>query len=186
MTRKTYAELQTALADNNTGNITPADLRDFLDSVSVQRARLWDSDTFNFSITQADTYVPLVMQAGVDDIVNSTDMTISQAGVVTLGQVGLVDFVYYLELDVGNLANRVEISSQLWASEDGVNWIIASGEDYFTKRGGISTATLRLSAEHFVGNVPNYIQPRIMCSEVITVPIRTSYITAKTNVITQT
>lgn len=66
MTQRTYAELTTLFADNTTGDISPQDLRDFLDSVRSPHGQVHLTAPVETSITQIGTYVKVSGTFGLD------------------------------------------------------------------------------------------------------------------------
>lgn len=56
MTQRTYSELITQFPDNTTGLITPADMRDFIDSVEVPHGRVSLATPVETDITQIGLY----------------------------------------------------------------------------------------------------------------------------------
>lgn len=66
MTQRTYSELIAQFPDNTTGLITPADMRDFIDSVRSPHGQVHLTAPVETSITQIGTYVKVNGTFGLD------------------------------------------------------------------------------------------------------------------------
>lgn len=154
MTVLSYTQLNTALADNITGDITPQDLRDFLDSVATERANVADTgshlQTFTNELPQ-----PLTATVTAD---TSGRCTINSDASVTFNGEGLFNTVFFLEVTKVGLPNKT-ISFQVYAGT-----APNSFEDIVKVEGKTpDTFILRVSSEDFVtaAQVPFTITPTL-------------------------
>ena len=178
MTIRTYDELTTLLADNTSGNITPANLRDLLDSLSIQRALLDDRVDTTQDIAVADTYEALDVTALVDDISNSDSVSFTTEGILTVTNEGLYDVVYIAGVDLTPLPNHSTVFIQLWASDtnDGLDWFPITAEEMFERTSQETASILRLATTQTISTVPRYFRPSIRSSSTTSFDITNVYI----------
>ena len=180
MTIRTYEELTTLLADNTSGDITPANLRDMLDSLSIQRALLDDRVTTTQNIAVVDTYEALDVAASVGDISNSESVSFATDGVMTITAEGLYDVVYIVGVDIDALPNNSKVFIQLWASDtnNGTDWASISAEEMFERTSQETASILRLATTQTVSTVPKYFRPSIRCTSTDSFDLTVVYISA--------
>lgn len=183
MARKSYAELQTLLADNTTGDISPADLRDMLDSLAIERAVALDLTNLpTTAITTADVFQPMVYSFALADIGNSENVSITSAGVIEMGNISLYDIRGFLRFDGSGLGNNAKVAMEFWYSEDNVSYVPFSskGETQVHSQSGFE-GTISISTELLVNAVPRFLKVYVRSS--ITgalVPIQ-MYLSIKSN-----
>lgn len=154
---RSYAELQTLLADNITGEISPQDLRDFLDSVATERANIYDQGLAQSHVTSNTAFVKPTLTVTGDA---SDRFTINTDGTVTLTGDGVFSLIYYFRVDlsdVGTLLLNDQLFLQLY---DATTGDANSTEVDVTKTTKSDHASLRLQSEHERAGSNITIEPR--------------------------
>lgn len=183
MTVRSYDELQTIFADNTTGNISPQDMRDLIDSLSISRSVLDDRVATTQTIAVANTYEALAVTALAGDITNSIEATLGTDGVVTLNVEGIYEVVYIANLDLSNLPNNSEVRIQWWASDtnNGLDWIPFSAEESFTRTSQNTSEIIRLATQQAAFAIPRYLRPSIKSTSTDNFELSGVYISVTSN-----
>ena len=181
MAIRTYEQLQTLLADNSTGDISPADLRDLLDSLSIERASMFDLNAQTQTIAVADTFEQTNLVLLTGEITNSNNITIDLDGLNTVNVLGVVDVVHFLEIDGSGLPNNTTIAIQIWASDDDITYEPASTIDEYTRGAQSQTGLVRIVSDQLAEGVPKYLRSYIRSSNTTSFPITRAFMSLKSN-----
>lgn len=166
MTKRTYAELQTILADNVTGAITPQDIRDLLDSLAINRAGIIDDIPHTQGVSVAGEWEQLTIISSIP-AVTSGPIHVRTDGVIELSSKGLYNVDIILQLsDLSDLSNNSELELQFWVSDgDELSYQPLSAIESFTRTSNTNSGIIRLQSEMYVQTIPRYVQARIRCTD---------------------
>jgi hypothetical protein len=176
MTLRTYADLQSLLGDNTSGDITPSVIRDVVQSLSISRALLDDRVTTEQTISVVGTYEDLAVTALIGDIDNSESVTFGTDGDFQIADAGLYDVVFIVGLDLTSLSNNDEVHIQLWSSEDDITFVPFSAEESFIVTPQDDIGFIRLATRQTIVAVPKYYKPRIRSSSTAAFDLTLVYI----------